>query len=671
MKNAFDSIWGEGLIYKLIQLGINGNLLKILYSFFTDRKNKVLFNNKTSSPFNIQAGTPQGSVLSPTLFNLMLQDIPLDENINTYVYADDITISATNKNPQVAKENLQNYLDIFSAWTKEWGLKINPEKSVMQYFTRKRILNIPSLTIDNSLINYKSSHMCLGMVLDSPKLAWKDHIQYLILDCQRRLDLLKIISSPVWGASFKILRQTYISYIRSKIAYGSILYDSSNSPLLKKLEVIQNTALRLILGARKTSPILSLQVEANIPPLILHRGILTLKNYSKISHRPSNFPTKTRLELDKILPQYPNFKDSFAYRVAFWLEVFKINPIEPSSIGLISPIPPWKKVTHNITTCYDYKNEIKNDSSFSQYLTTSFPNHEAIFTDGSKTDTPVSTACAIYVSFRSKSYSWKLHPSHSVLSSELFAIFKALEFASFDQTKNYIILSDSRTALLLIKDQNPETHQAIVFKIQCLLQAMNNITSVHLHWVKGHSGILGNERADRAANYGHSLNNIFFFPLPPTTFISTLKSEFISYWEQYWKNSVNETNKGKFLMNIRKGSIKPNNIIYNSLNRREQVLLTRLRIGHAGVQAYLNRFNITQDTICPNCEQSPETIEHFFYFCEAFDIERRSLELKLDNIEFPIHSLSNLLAGNPSLDNLSISKAVLTFINDTGKNMSL
>ena len=216
-------------------IGIRGNLLKILKSFFENRENKVLFNSTHSSPFQILAGTPQGSVLSPTLFNLMLQDIPTNDDVQMYIYADDITFSCSNKDPLAAQNTLQNYLNEFLTWTKEWGLKVNPEKSVMQYFTRKTVNDLPNLYLDNSLIDYKISHMVLGMSLDSPKLSWKSHIQYLISECQRRLNILKIISSPVWGASLKILRLAYITYIRSKISYGSILYDSSKFPLIRKL----------------------------------------------------------------------------------------------------------------------------------------------------------------------------------------------------------------------------------------------------------------------------------------------------------------------------------------------------------------------------------------------------------------------------------------------------
>ena len=670
LQSAFDSIWGEGLIYKMMNIGIKGNLLKILHNFFDSRENKVIYNNKKSNPFFIQAGTPQGSVLSPTLFNLMLQDIPTDRNIQTYTYADDITISSSNRDHVQARDDLQNYLNSFLQWTAEWGLRINPQKSVMQYFTRKHI-NIPNLTINNVPIIYKSAHRVLGMILDSPKLTWKPHIEYLINDAQRRMNILKIISSPVWGASLNILRQTYISYIRSKIAYGSILYESASDTLKRKLEIVQNTGLRLILGARKTSPIPSLQVEANIPPLTLHRGYLVIKNYCKLISRPNSFLTKKKLQLDIFLPQIPKIKYSFTSKVTHWLSSFRMDPIQPTQNSLFSPIPPWKKTENKIIPFYDYKDTIKDNNSFISYINTNYPGYKLIYTDGSKTNDPDSTACGIFVQSRSYSFSWKLDPIQSVLASELYAIYKALELASFttQNPTNYVILSDSKTALLLIKNKDPQTHQSIVYQIQRQFHFLNTRKSVVLHWVKGHAGITGNEKADKAANDGHKKTDIVHSPISLSIYLSQLKKSYYTFWERHWKETVDNLDIGKFLFNIRNGSIKKNDLIFKQLNRREQVLIQRLRIGHAGVQAYLNRFNIIQEDLCLHCHSCPETLDHFFFHCPEFIYERATLENKLDTNNIQPISLRTLFAGNPDQNNFLIIKAVLEYVKDCGKHL--
>ena len=76
LKSAFDSVWTNGLIYKLINMGIRGKLLKILSSFLQNRTMQVLIQGVESQVHTVEAGTPQGAVLSPILFNIMTHDIP-------------------------------------------------------------------------------------------------------------------------------------------------------------------------------------------------------------------------------------------------------------------------------------------------------------------------------------------------------------------------------------------------------------------------------------------------------------------------------------------------------------------------------------------------------------------------------------------------------------------
>ena len=78
LSSAFDKIWHERLIGKLIEKGIKGNLLAWLHNYLLNRKMFVRINGRYSEETDLNSGTPQGAVLSPLLFNLMLSDIPND-----------------------------------------------------------------------------------------------------------------------------------------------------------------------------------------------------------------------------------------------------------------------------------------------------------------------------------------------------------------------------------------------------------------------------------------------------------------------------------------------------------------------------------------------------------------------------------------------------------------
>ncbi len=99
------------------------------------------------------------------------------------------------------------------------------------------------------------------------KLIWKDHIDYI-------LKLMRAVARQDWGADKQSLKGIYVGLIRSTLDYGSIIYESASSTLLKKLDVMQAKALRQILGAVITTPIAALQVETSEIPFVVTRWSL-------------------------------------------------------------------------------------------------------------------------------------------------------------------------------------------------------------------------------------------------------------------------------------------------------------------------------------------------------------------------------------------------------------
>ena len=81
--------------------------------------------------------------------------------------------------------------------------------------------------------------------------------------CTKALNLLRVLAHTSWGADQETLLHLYRSLIRSKLDYGCIVYGSARGSYLRMLDPIQNHALRLCLGAYRTSPVSSLCVEAN------------------------------------------------------------------------------------------------------------------------------------------------------------------------------------------------------------------------------------------------------------------------------------------------------------------------------------------------------------------------------------------------------------------------
>lgn len=262
---------------------------------------------------------------------------------------------------------------------------------------------------------------------------WGPHILQLRSDVLRRMDLLKHMASPNWGANCRFLRQFYISYIRAKIDYGSILYRSASASMLSKLDVLQNSCLRLILGARRTTPVVSLHVEAHVPPLSVRRQYLAARFYIRLMHRP---------EGDRTVAATCGLGPSILNDGAHLLGVLGVSYCRrrPSLVDLV---PPWSPVLGLVSLDYRRDRSIPSSMLFSDHVDCSYPDFKEIYCDGSWFLDNMSTACGVYISSSARAVAWRLHPYHSILSAELIAIIRSLELIQADRCPRWVICSDS------------------------------------------------------------------------------------------------------------------------------------------------------------------------------------------------------------------------------------
>ena len=111
LKAAFDRASSKAIILKLAKIRLTGDLLKWLNQYVKNRKFSVSVKNKKSALYPIVSSVPQGSVLSPSLLNILLRDIPQTN--------DDITFYTTASNMNVAKSNMQEILNKFELWSEK------------------------------------------------------------------------------------------------------------------------------------------------------------------------------------------------------------------------------------------------------------------------------------------------------------------------------------------------------------------------------------------------------------------------------------------------------------------------------------------------------------------------------------------------------------------------
>ena len=115
ISEAFDKVWHKGLIFKLKQNGISGNLLSTLADFLNFRKQRVVLNGQLSSWSNIESGVPQGSVLGPFSFLIFLNDLPEVLTANVRLFADDVSLFSVIENINLSATNLNSDLSKINA----------------------------------------------------------------------------------------------------------------------------------------------------------------------------------------------------------------------------------------------------------------------------------------------------------------------------------------------------------------------------------------------------------------------------------------------------------------------------------------------------------------------------------------------------------------------------
>ena len=122
MSKALDKVWHKGLIFKLKQNGISGNLLSTLTNFLKLRKQRVVLNGQLSSWSSIETGVPQRSILSPLLFLVYVNHLSDGLTTITRLFADDNSLLSVVDDITFSATNLKRDLSKINAWANQWKM---------------------------------------------------------------------------------------------------------------------------------------------------------------------------------------------------------------------------------------------------------------------------------------------------------------------------------------------------------------------------------------------------------------------------------------------------------------------------------------------------------------------------------------------------------------------
>lgn len=286
VEKAFDKVWHPGLIFKLIALGIPSQLINIIKSFLLQRSFVIKINDTTSSSKPIEAGVPQGSCLSPHLFALYVNDLPLSPNVNVALFADDTLFYATSSSNKAAIRKLQKQIVKVQPWYDQWRIQINPLKTTAILFSNKCLYNSPKIHIKNTRINWSKSVKYLGVHIDV-NLNFSKHITSSINRAKSARFLLYPMLCPKSPLSTRTKLLIYKMYLLPILTYACQAWGTNISQTnIEALETYQAVTLRKITNLPQFVSNHTIRTSTNMPSIsdLIAKLTTTLKENIKSSH---------------------------------------------------------------------------------------------------------------------------------------------------------------------------------------------------------------------------------------------------------------------------------------------------------------------------------------------------------------------------------------------------
>jgi hypothetical protein len=132
-----DTVWIDGLLYKLILFNFPSYLVHLISSYLWGRTFEASILVATSSRLAMRVGMAQGWLFSPVLLSLYANDMPLQSRqVELAIYADDTAIIVTSRKPTLLVTYLESYLRNLQWWLTEWRIAINVSKRSAIIFAR-------------------------------------------------------------------------------------------------------------------------------------------------------------------------------------------------------------------------------------------------------------------------------------------------------------------------------------------------------------------------------------------------------------------------------------------------------------------------------------------------------------------------------------------------------
>ena len=229
------------------------------------------------------AGVPRGSILGPTLFNIVINDIPIVEGCTLALYADDTTLLCSSWQVETLVATLQYFLNQIVELFDTWKLTVNPPKTQAIFFNRySPIPTEHHLSINNVTIPWSREVRYLGLVFHK-SLTWSAAVHDRVKKVRVAAAVLRPHLCPASHLSARLRLIMYMVCLRPVLTYGSQVWSCAAPSVLSAATVSQSGILKIILGRSTWYSTFRFLYEAGVEPLLDYIYGLNMR-YSVGSH---------------------------------------------------------------------------------------------------------------------------------------------------------------------------------------------------------------------------------------------------------------------------------------------------------------------------------------------------------------------------------------------------
>ena len=591
---AFDNIRFASADRAMAKAGVEDNIRR-WYVYLLNNRRVTADVQGAKSTVRPTRGSPQGGVLSPLIWNLIMDELLTqfrDRTVKAVGYADDVMLLVSGPCIETLRTHMEGALEKVLTWGDENGLTFNPSKTQCVLFRNgTNCLKMKPLKMRGTTLELEKSLKYLGVTF-TQRLFWTKHVAQQLIKCRKILHMARKMVGKTWGLTPSKILWIYTAIVRPTLSYGCLIWAHKiPKTLVDSLRRLQRMCIKLMMPCLRSTPTAGLEVMLGIKPLELHllgealKARVRTKRYviDNWDGTARGRRTPHRSTLDKLLKRVPESK-----KQVDWIDRTREWHFSPNR-------------------------EIEKETI-------------AIYTDGShengRTGAGLCFCKGDEVVHEDMVY---LGNQTSVFQAEISAIYMALLYITTHKEKlsseTAVIHTDSQASVMALG--NSVIRSLLVYNTVQMMKEAQMVCPIDIRWIKGHADNTGNEVADALAKAGAAgKGGAVKVPLPTYAVRDGIDRLISNRWQKQWDERKDCAHSKMMMPHTPMGEGKRKQ--YMKYDKQTLAKLAQWFTGHCLLGRHMSHWKDIS-SFCRLCAKGYESPIHLLEECEMLDREQKLL----------------------------------------------